>query len=134
MSASSTLPQISPQPVIIQNMTGIVVKNLDNGEKSWTFLDGSERTVVILDSVFIGRGKYLPGWRWSELVGKETGKSSEAHIGYVISGRMCTRTADGQEVSVGPGEAFEVQPGHDAWVIGDEPCIALDLGYLDSKT
>jgi mannose-6-phosphate isomerase-like protein (cupin superfamily) len=109
----------------------IKVKNLGNNEKSWTFLDGSKRTAVILESVFIGRGTYLPGWKWSEHVGKQTGKNSEAHIRYIISGQMAIRGLDGKEIYVGPGDAFEVGPGHDAWVVGDEPCVAIDFGTLN---
>jgi len=111
-------------------MTEVTSKNLDAGEKSWTFLDGSSRTAVILDTVAIGRGTYLPGWRWSEHVGKQTGKKSQAHIGYIISGQMVIPGADGKETTVGLGDAFEVGPGHDAWVVGKDPCIALDFEHL----
>ncbi|OGG36720.1 hypothetical protein A2110_00070 [Candidatus Jorgensenbacteria bacterium GWA1_54_12] len=109
----------------------ITIKNLNSNEKSWTFLDGSERTAVILESVFIGRGTYLSGWKWSEHVGKQTGKDSEAHIGYIISGQMVIKGTNGKEMSVGPGDAFEIGPKHDAWVVGDEPCVALDFGTLE---
>jgi hypothetical protein len=109
-------------------MTDIISKSLDSADDTRTFLDGSSRSVVILGSVAIGRGEYLPGWRWSLHAGAQTGKSSAAHIGYVVSGKMAVRGASGQQVIVGPGEAFEVKPGHDAWVIGHEPCIALDFG------
>ena len=111
-------------------MMDTLAKNLDNADRSWTFLDGSKRSVVTLESVAIGRGEYLPGWRWSLHVGRQTGKNSEAHIGYVLSGYMAVRGADGSEITVGPGEAFEVQPGHDAWVVGNKPCVALDFEHL----
>ena len=111
-------------------MKDIVAKNLDQADDLRVFLDGSKRSVVILDSVAVGRGEYLPGWRWSEHAGRQTGKGSAAHIGYVLSGRMIVQAADGLEVMVGPGEAFEVGPGHDAWVAGSEPCIALDFEKL----
>lgn len=111
-------------------MSEIISKNLDDKERAWTFLDGSKRIAVILESVAIGRGKYLPGWKWSEHVGKQTGKSSEAHIGYIVSGQMVVKGADGKETVVAPGDAFEVKPGHDAWVLGDDPCIALDFEHL----
>jgi quercetin dioxygenase-like cupin family protein len=107
-----------------------LAKSLDGGDKSWTFLDGSKRAAVILESVAVGRGRYLPGWRWSSHVGKQTGRTSMAHVGYVLSGRMAVRGAHGKEITVGPGEAFEVGPGHDAWVVGDEPCVALDFEHL----
>jgi len=112
-------------------MTDVIVKNLENSsEDSRTFLDGSKRTVVVLKTVAIGRGEYLPGWKWSEHAGPQTGKSSEAHIGYIISGQMIVQGPGGKEVTVGPGDGFEMQPGHDAWVVGNEPCIALDFYYL----
>jgi uncharacterized cupin superfamily protein len=72
-------------------------------------------------------GVYRPGWRWSQDVRPLSGRDSAEHIGYVISGRMRVRAKDGAEVEIGPGEAFVAAPGHDAWVIGDEPCIALDF-------
>ncbi len=114
-------------------MAEVISKNLESSEKSWTFLDGSTRTVVILDTIAIGRGTYLPGWKWSEHVGKQTGKKSQAHIGYVVSGQMIIRGIDGKEVRVGPGDAFEVPPGHDAWVVGSEPCVALDFEHLKKE-
>ena len=55
---------------------------------------------------------------------------SQAHNGLVLSGEMTVREADGREVIVEPGDAFEVGAGHDAWVAGDEPCIALDFECL----
>ena len=112
-------------------MADITAKNLDNAENSRVFLDGSKRTVVVLKSIAIGRGEYLPGWKWSEHAGPQTGKKSEAHIGYIISGQMVIRAADRKEVKVGPGDTFEAQPGHDAWVVGNEPCVALDFSYLE---
>src|SRR3989344_1064536 len=113
------------------SITEITVKNLNSAEKSRAFLDGSKRTVVILGSVAIGRGKYLPDWKWSEHAGNQTGKNSEAHIGYIISGKMVVRGSDGEEVTVGSGDAFEVGPGHVARVVGSEPCVALDFERLE---
>jgi uncharacterized cupin superfamily protein len=49
-----------------------------------------------------------------------------AHTGYIVSGRMHIRMDDGPEGELGPGDAFICSPGHDAWVVGDEPCVALD--------
>ena len=112
-------------------MPDIVSKNLSNDELSWTALDGSKRTAVELQTVYVGRGTYLPGWKWSEHFGKKTGKNSEVHVGYIISGQMTVKGADSEEMTLGPGDAFELAPGHDAWVVGDEPCVALDFGDLD---
>jgi uncharacterized cupin superfamily protein len=105
----------------------VAVKGLDSPDAAWTFLDESERGAVNLGHVAIGRGVYRPGWRWSEHVRPIAGKESAEHVGYVISGRMRVRAKDGTEVEVGPGEAFIAAAGHDAWVLGDEPCVALDF-------
>ena len=112
-------------------MTDFVAIDLDESANRRTFADGSKRTVVVLASVAVGRGEYLPGWKWSDHTGAQTGKSSEAHVGYVIQGQMMIQGADGGEVLVGPGDAFEAQPGHDAWVVGDVACIALDFEHLN---
>jgi quercetin dioxygenase-like cupin family protein len=105
----------------------VEAKSLDSPDAALAFLDKSERVAVQLRRAEIGRGVYRPGWRWSEHVQPLFGSESEEHIGYVISGRMAVRAKDGTEVEVGPGEAFIAAPGHDAWVLGDEPCVALDF-------
>ena len=108
-------------------MAKTVIVNPETSAQARRFLDGSHRSVAILPSAAIGWGEYLPGWRWSEHAGKQTGKPSEAHIGYVVSGQMGIQSAEGQQMVVRPGDAFEIGAGHDAWVIGDRPCIALDF-------
>jgi len=97
------------------------------------FLDGSEYWILKLPTVWIGLGHFRPGWVWSEHAGKQTAKESQTHIGYIQSGRMAVESANGSRVEVGPGEAFEVGPGHNAWVIGDEVCIALDVTPLSPE-
>jgi quercetin dioxygenase-like cupin family protein len=107
--------------------SSVEVRSVESPDKVWTFLDGSSREAVEVGHVVIGRGAYRPGWRWSEHVRPISGKDSVEHTGYVISGRMAVRGPDGTEVEVGPGDAFAAAPGSDAWVVGDEPCIALDF-------
>ena len=46
----------------------------------------------------------------------------------MISGRMHVVMNDGTEADVGPGDVASIAPGHDAWVVGDEPCVAVDFG------
>ena len=60
-------------------------------------------------------------------MGPQVGRASENHIGYVISDRMMVKDLSGYEEEIGPGFAFEIELGSDAWVIGNEPCIALDF-------
>lgn len=115
---------------VLSEIGTLDLQKLEQSEELETFLDGSTRSTMILGSIIIGHGEYLPGWKWSKHVGKKTGKESEYHLGYVISGQMAVRGVRGREIKVGPREAFEVGEGHDAWVVGKEPCVALDFESL----
>lgn len=85
--------------------------------------------IVTLGGHQVGRFDLRPGWRWSQSVGPITGTDlcQQAHLGYVLSGHLQVRTSNGDEGSAGPGEAFWIAPGHDAWVIGEEPVVLLDV-------
>ena len=108
----------------------IVIKSLEHSDNKREFIDGSIRSAENLRTSYVGLGTFKPGWRWSEHAGKQTGKQSQNHIGYILSGSFVVKSASGKEQMVGPGEAFELSPGHDAWVNGNEPCIALDFGCI----
>jgi ketosteroid isomerase-like protein len=71
---------------------------------------------------------FEPGWRWSNDIGPIAGTPScrVRHLGYVISGRMQIRMDDGTETIIDAGDMFDLPPGHDAWVVGDEPCVMVD--------
>jgi quercetin dioxygenase-like cupin family protein len=75
----------------------------------------------------LGRATYEPGWRWSEHVGAATGTPScpVEHVGLVLSGRAAVRMDDGTERVMHAGDFFHVGPGHDSWVVGDEPYVSL---------
>jgi uncharacterized cupin superfamily protein len=107
--------------------SGIIKGKPDNAGNRRIFIDGSTRSYAALRTAAIGWGTYRPGWRWSTHAGAQLGKSSENHIGYIVSGRMMVKEPNGNEGEVGPGEAFEISAGSDAWVIGNEPCVALDF-------
>lgn len=85
--------------------------------------------VVELDDVVVGRMTYEPGWRWSTDVKPIAGTEmcTYHHLGVVISGRLRVGTPDGVELEIGPGDVFEIPPGHDAWVVGDEPWVSVDF-------
>ena len=107
--------------------SGIIKGNPSTASSKREFIDGSIRSHTTLRTAAIGIGTYKPGWRWSLHAGPQTGKQSENHIGYVISGRMKVKDPFGNEAEIEPGCAFEIIAGSDAWVIGDDPCIALDF-------
>ncbi|MHB1626669.1 MAG: cupin domain-containing protein [Candidatus Dormibacteria bacterium] len=98
-----------------------------SSSRTATFLDGSKRSVVRVGPTWVGQGTYLPGWKWSEHVQPIQGRTSAAHAGYVLSGQMAVRGVDGAELLVRSGEAFYAAAGHDAWVLGTRPCVALDF-------
>ena len=108
-------------------MNDLTSRNIAQGPAARTFLDGSEYWIAELPSVRIGLGHFRPGWVWSKHAGAQTGAQSEAHIGYIQSGRMTVECADGSRIDLGPGDVFEAGAGHDAWVVGDTVCIALDV-------
>jgi quercetin dioxygenase-like cupin family protein len=85
--------------------------------------------VVRLAGTTVMRGTFEPGWRWSEHVKPVAGTESceVKHVGYVISGRMHIRMDSGEELLLEPGDFASVEPGHDAWVEGDEPFVVLDI-------
>ena len=112
-------------------MAGIVAAAVQNLETRREFLDKSTRSHALLRSAAVGLGVYRPGWRWSRHAGPQTGKPSENHVGYVVSGAMMIQDAQGREQMVGAGFAFEIEAGGDAWVVGSEPCIALDFIPLE---
>lgn len=82
--------------------------------------------VIRVGGVSFERATFQPGWRWSTHAGQ--GSCQERHLGYLIAGRMCFEMGDGSRIEAHAGDVYLVPPGHDAWVVGDEPCLALDLG------
>jgi len=85
--------------------------------------------VVELDDRVVGRMSYEPGWRWSVDVKPIAGTDSCQfhHFGVTLGGRVRVEMRDGTELEIGPGDVFEIPPGHDAWVVGDEPWISVDF-------
>ena len=84
--------------------------------------------LVELGELAVGRAIFEPGWRWSEHVKPIVGTDScqVHHIGYVVSGRLRVEMVDGAAIELSGGDTFEIPPGHDAWVVGDEPWVSVD--------
>ena len=85
---------------------------------------------VDLDEAHIGRCRFDPGWRWSEAFGPMMGSEScpMRHLGYTLSGVLHVRMDDGRAIEIRAGDAFEIPPGHDKWVVGDEPWETIEWG------
>ena len=85
--------------------------------------------VVNLDETYVARLSWQPGWRWSKDVAPvvKTASCLNRHVGYVLSGSLHVVMDDGSELDIDVGDAFEIPPGHDAWVVGDEPFDSVEF-------
>jgi quercetin dioxygenase-like cupin family protein len=83
--------------------------------------------LVNIGGMTIGRATYEPGWKWSEHVAPSAGTATcqVEHVGLVVSGQAAVRMDDGTERTMKAGDLFYVPPGHDSWVVGDEPYVSL---------
>jgi class 3 adenylate cyclase len=104
-------------------------KNLATPDETLSFPKGSATTVRVGDLV-VGRLEQQPGWRWSEQVKPIAGTESCQfhHIGVGISGAAMIRMDDGTELLVQAGDVFDIPPGHDQWVVGDQPAVSIIWG------
>lgn len=108
-------------------MAGIEIRRFEQADETRAFEQGSFELVTI-GGVTIGRASYEPGWIWSEHVGKPGEALCQVeHVGLVVSGRAAVKMADGTEGMLTPGDLFSIGPGHDSWVVGDEPYVSLHL-------
>lgn len=112
-------------------MSQMAKKNLSQPEETRAF-DKGRLDLVTLGGVTFGRAKLEPGWRWSTSVKPLVNtKSCEAsHLQYHVSGRLHVVMDDGSEDEFGPGDVSLLPPGHDAWVVGDDPVIVIDISGM----
>lgn len=109
-------------------MGGIQSKRFDEPDEVVS-LPNLAGQVVVLGETYIGRFVQQPGWRWSKDMKPVVGTTScqHHHQGVIVSGYIEVVTDDGARRVIGPGEAYDIPPGHDAWVVGDEPCVSLEF-------
>ena len=104
----------------------LTLVNFDDPTETRTFEKG-RFDVYEVGPMTLGRASYEPGWKWSEHVGRALGQAlcQVEHVGMVVSGRAAVQMEDGTYHEMGPGDLFYVAPGHDSWVVGDEPYVSL---------
>jgi quercetin dioxygenase-like cupin family protein len=105
-------------------------KPLSKPDEVRPFKEGKgELDVVTLGHTTMGRAVFEPGWRWSQHVKPIAGTDScqAEHTGVCLEGRMIVKMDDGSQMEYGPGDAFYMPPGHDAWVVGNERCVMVDV-------
>ena len=103
-------------------------KSLNSPDETRTFPKGKVEMVSV-GGITFGRATFEPGWKWSEHVRPvaKTKSCEAAHTLYQISGHMRIRMDDGKEIDLGPGDVAIIAPGHDGWVVGNEPVVAIDI-------
>ena len=109
-------------------MPGLQTRAFDSPDETRT-PDKTQVDVVRMGDTTAGRFIFEPGWRWSECVKPVVGTDScqVRHVGVVQSGTLHVAHEDGSEGEVGPGDAYVIEPGHDAWVVGNERFVAFEF-------
>ena len=113
-------------------MYEVILKRFDKPDAVRNFEKGKFELVKV-GKMTIGRATYEPGWKWSEHVGKVAGEKScmVEHIGLVVAGRATAAMDNGEVIEMRSGDIFYIPPGHDSWVVGDEPYVSLH--FLGAK-
>ena len=109
-------------------MAGVQARGFDAPDETRT-PDKTKIDVVRMSDTSAARYTFDPGWKWPECVKPVAGTDScqVRHVGVVHSGRLHVAHDDGTEQELAPGEAYVIEPGHDAWVIGDERFVGFEF-------
>ncbi|HET7753894.1 MAG TPA: cupin domain-containing protein [Anaeromyxobacteraceae bacterium] len=109
-------------------MSKLMVKKFATPDETRPFTHG-RMDVIQFEGGIVGRGVFESGWRWSKDVAPIAGTKScqVSHAVYVLSGRMHLKMDDGTEEEIGPGDFAVIPPGHDAWTLGNDACVAFDF-------
>jgi len=108
---------------------GKIVKRNFNSPDETRPAGAGKADVVNLGDVTMMKVTLQPGWKWSKDVKPlvNTPSCQAPHLGYIMSGRLHVVMDDGTEEEFGPGDLELIAPGHDAWVVGNDPVVALDI-------
>jgi hypothetical protein len=109
-------------------MAGVEVGDFGSADETRT-PDKTTIEIVRIGGVSASRMRLEPGWRWSECIKPIVGgeRCQVRHLGLLQSGTMHVVHDDGTEQEIGPGQAYVIDAGHDAWVVGDEPVVGFEF-------
>jgi hypothetical protein len=109
-------------------MAGLVTKSFESPDEVRT-PDKTTIQIVDLAGTKAARVRFEPGWRWSQCIKPVAGTEScqVHHVGMIVSGSIHVVHDDGTEGDITPGMAYVIEPGHDAWVVGDEPAVGFEF-------
>lgn len=111
-------------------MNQIISKRFEKPDETLSFPNFNAQ-IIILGETFVAKVVQQPGWRWSKDTKPRVGTPSCQfhHQGILISGRMQLILDNGTESTIGPGDVYDIPPGHDAWVVGDEPAVGIEFRH-----
>ena len=109
-------------------MAKMEVKSFGSPDEVRTFEKGRVELVKV-GGVMIGRAIFEPGWKWSTHVKPlaKTASCEAPHFQYQIAGTMKVVMDDGTARECKAGDVSLLPPGHDAWVVGNEPVVVVDF-------
>ena len=107
-------------------------KSINSPDEIRTFDKGKVELTTFTNGTTIGRITLEPGWSWEKCVKPivKTNSCEAPHTQYIISGHIKVVMDDGSEEQFGPGDTAVIPSGHNAWVVGDEPVVAIDFAGL----
>ncbi len=110
-------------------------KSLDSPDETRKMEHGTLALATVGGLTF-GRAVFQPGWKWSQDVKPmvKTDSCQFLHKQYVESGKMHVVMDDGTEMDFEAGDVGVIPPGHDAWIVGDEPCVAIGVDVVGGDT
>jgi hypothetical protein len=116
-------------------MSGLSSKSFESPDEVRS-PDKTKIEVLDLNGTKAARMRLDPGWRWSECIQPVVGgESCQAHhVGVLVSGAMHIVHNDGTEADITTGMAYVIEPGHDAWVVGDEPAVGYEFDSSTAQT
>ena len=111
-------------------MKSIEVKSFEKPDQEFMQFNNAKMAHVNVGGQRVIRIDLSPGWKWSVDVKPQikTESCQAKHLGIITAGTICAKHDDGTEVNYKEGDAYSVAPGHDAWVVGDEPVVAYEFG------
>lgn len=114
-----------------KQIRSIQKKTLNTPDEVRTF-DKGKVELATVGTVTFGRASFEPGWKWSESVKPivKTEYCEAPHVQYHVSGRLRVRMVGGSEQEFGPGDVGVIPSGHDAWVVGSEPAVVIDISGM----